>query len=89
MLLLGTKNTTTQTVPAGSTIALGSAYRRYCKKNSWRIGFERRWSHWNNYSKCKEIIQNMNGPLMKNNKYMNDLFCFKRTVRIILPFNFY
>lgn len=34
MLLLGTKNTTTQTVPAGSVVALGSAYRRYCKKNN-------------------------------------------------------
>lgn len=33
MLLLGTKNTSTQAVPAGSTIALGNAYRRYCKKN--------------------------------------------------------
>ena len=32
-LLLGVRNTTTQAVPALGTIALGSVYRRYCKKN--------------------------------------------------------
>lgn len=31
-LLLGVKNTTTQTVPTGGTINLGSVYRKYCKK---------------------------------------------------------
>ena len=33
-LLIGIKNTTTQTVPALGTIDLGSVYRRYCKKNN-------------------------------------------------------
>lgn len=32
-LLLGIRNTTTQSVPALGTIDLGSVYRRYCKKN--------------------------------------------------------
>lgn len=32
-LLIGIKNTTSQTVPALGTINLGSVYRRYCKKN--------------------------------------------------------
>jgi hypothetical protein len=32
-LLLGVRNTTTQSVPALGTIDLGSVYRRYCKKN--------------------------------------------------------
>lgn len=32
-LLLGVRNTTTQSVPALGTINLGSVYRRYCKKN--------------------------------------------------------
>ncbi len=34
MLLIGTKNTTSQTVPTGGLINLGSVYRKYCKKNS-------------------------------------------------------
>lgn len=34
MLLLGVKNTSTQTVLADGTINLGSVYRKYCKKNS-------------------------------------------------------
>lgn len=34
MLLIGTRNTTTQTVPAGSALLVGDVYRRYCKKNS-------------------------------------------------------
>lgn len=34
MLLVGTKNVATQTVDALGTIALGSTYRKYCKKNS-------------------------------------------------------
>lgn len=34
MLLLGTKNTATQTVPVAGFVNLGSVYRRYCKKNS-------------------------------------------------------
>lgn len=32
-LLLGVRNTTSQTVPALGTINIGSVYRRYCKKN--------------------------------------------------------
>lgn len=32
-LLLGVRNTTTQSVPALGTIDFGSVYRRYCKKN--------------------------------------------------------
>ena len=34
MLLLGVKNTGTQTVLADGTINIGSVYRRYCKKNA-------------------------------------------------------
>lgn len=34
MLLLGTKNTTSQTVLTGGLINLGSIYRKYCKKNN-------------------------------------------------------
>ena len=34
MLLIGTKNTNTQTVLADGTIDIGSVYRKYCKKNS-------------------------------------------------------
>lgn len=34
MLLIGTRNTTTQTVPAGSALLVGDVYRRYCRKNS-------------------------------------------------------
>lgn len=33
-LLVGLKNTTSQTVDALSSIALGPVYRRYCKKNN-------------------------------------------------------
>ena len=33
ILLLGTKNATTQTVATGGLINLGQTYRRYCKKN--------------------------------------------------------
>lgn len=33
MLLLGIKNTASQTVLANGTVNLGSVYRRYCKKN--------------------------------------------------------
>lgn len=33
MLLIGTKNTSTQAVLADGIINLGSVYRRYCKKN--------------------------------------------------------
>lgn len=33
MLLIGTKNIGTQTVPADGSINIGSVYRRYCKKN--------------------------------------------------------
>lgn len=33
MLLIGTRNNTTQTVLADGTLALGSVYRRYCRKN--------------------------------------------------------
>lgn len=33
MLLLGTKNTTVQTVLTDGTVNLGMVYRRYCKKN--------------------------------------------------------
>lgn len=33
-LLIGIKNTTSQTVPALGAIDLGSVYRRYCKKNN-------------------------------------------------------
>lgn len=33
-LLIGIKNTTTQSVPALGTINIGSVYRRYCKKNN-------------------------------------------------------
>lgn len=32
-LLIGIKNTTSQTVPALGTINMGSVYRKYCKKN--------------------------------------------------------
>lgn len=32
-LLIGTKNTTTQTIVAGGIINLGAVYRKYCKKN--------------------------------------------------------
>lgn len=32
-LLIGIKNTTSQTVPALGAINIGSVYRRYCKKN--------------------------------------------------------
>ena len=32
-LLLGLKNTATQAVPAGSSIAFNGAYRKYCKKS--------------------------------------------------------
>ena len=32
-LLLGLKNTATQAVPTGSSIAFNGAYRKYCKKN--------------------------------------------------------
>lgn len=38
MLLLGTKNTTTQTVLADGSINIGSVYRRYCKPNACRVG---------------------------------------------------
>ena len=34
MLLLGVKNSATQTVLADGTINIGSVYRRYCKKTS-------------------------------------------------------
>ena len=34
MLLLGVKNTGTQTVLADGVINIGSVYRRYCKKNA-------------------------------------------------------
>lgn len=34
MLLLGVKNTATQTVLADGVITLGSVYRRFCKKNN-------------------------------------------------------
>ena len=34
MLLLGTRNTGSQTVLANDTIALGSVYRKYCRKNA-------------------------------------------------------
>ena len=34
MLLLGTKNTTLQTIPAGGLLNPGTVYRRYCRKNS-------------------------------------------------------
>lgn len=34
MLLLGSKNASSQTVLANGVISLGSVYRRYCKKNS-------------------------------------------------------
>ena len=33
-LLIGVKNTTSQTVDALSAISLGAVYRRYCKKNN-------------------------------------------------------
>ena len=33
-LLIGVKNTTSQTVDALSAISLGTVYRRYCKKNN-------------------------------------------------------
>lgn len=33
MLLLGTKNTTSQTVLTNGSLNLGSTYRRYCRKN--------------------------------------------------------
>lgn len=33
-LLIGVKNTTSQTVDALGSIALGTVYRRYCKKNN-------------------------------------------------------
>ena len=34
MLLIGTKNTATQAVPAGNPILIGDVYRKYCKKNN-------------------------------------------------------
>lgn len=34
MLLIGTKNTGSQTVLANSTIGIGNVYRRYCKRTS-------------------------------------------------------
>ncbi len=34
MLLLGVKNTSTQTVLADGLVNIGSVYRRYCKKNA-------------------------------------------------------
>lgn len=34
MLLLGTRNTSSQTVLANGVISLGSVYRRYCRKNA-------------------------------------------------------
>lgn len=34
MLLIGTKNATSQTVLTGGLIDLGTIYRKYCKKNS-------------------------------------------------------
>jgi len=37
MLILGTANTTTQTVLANGIINLGSTYRRYCKKNNCNV----------------------------------------------------
>lgn len=37
MLLLGTKNITTQAVLTNGTIDLGNVYRRYCKKDSFGI----------------------------------------------------
>lgn len=33
MLLIGTRNNTTQTVLADGVLALGTVYRRYCRKN--------------------------------------------------------
>ena len=33
-LLIGVKNTTSQTVDALNTVSLGTVYRRYCKKNN-------------------------------------------------------
>lgn len=34
MILIGVKNTNTQTVLADNTLAIGNVYRRYCKKNN-------------------------------------------------------
>ncbi len=34
MLLIGTRNSTSQSVLTGGTINLGEVYRKYCKKNS-------------------------------------------------------
>lgn len=34
MLLLGTRNATSQTLTTGSVLNLGEIYRKYCKKNS-------------------------------------------------------
>ena len=34
MLLLGTRNATSQTLVTGSTLNLGEVYRKYCRKNS-------------------------------------------------------
>ena len=34
MLLLGTRNATSQTLTTGSTLNLGEIYRKYCKKNN-------------------------------------------------------
>ena len=34
MLLLGTRNTSTQDLAVGDTLDLGLVYRRYCKKNN-------------------------------------------------------
>lgn len=34
MLLLGTKNTTSQTLTVNGTVNLGEVYRKYCKKNN-------------------------------------------------------
>lgn len=38
MLIIGTKNISTQTVLAEGLISLGSTYRRYCKRNSCGVG---------------------------------------------------
>ena len=38
MLLIGTRNATSQVVASGGLVNLGEVYRRYCKKNSCGIG---------------------------------------------------
>lgn len=38
MLLIGTRNSTSQVVASGGLVNLGEVYRRYCKKNSCGIG---------------------------------------------------